>query len=202
VKGRASGLQNIAEPVRLALLGTRTGLRIEASPASNGSFEFPRVPPDSYTLVTIPRLSLVTPQTGIVVGRESPFLNVAIPKQHLLAVRLKDDLPLVGSLVLTLNQTEAYTVLLSVPFVLRTAGEMVCVVDVCSTSYERFRGSPMIVSISPDHKSIVLSLPEAEYRVQRNGLPSDLEVKSLSGGSVNLVQDSLVVGSTSDDDRK
>jgi hypothetical protein len=134
------------------------------------------------------------PQTDIVVGPESPFLNLAIPKQHRISMQFKDDLPLAGSLILTLSKVETYTVLLSVGLVLRAPGETVCVWDVCSPSYEPYSGSPSRVSFSPDRKTIVLSLPEAQYRVQRNGLPSDLEVRSLSGGSASLVQDSLIVG--------
>jgi hypothetical protein len=140
--------------------------------------------------------------TDIVVGRESPFLNLAIPRQHRVAVQLSDDSPLAGSLVLTFSKTEAYTVLLSLPLVMRTAGEWECVWDVCFISRNQFSGRPTIVSVSPDRKSIVLSLAEAEYRIERSGIASDPVVKSLSGGSVKLTQDSLVVGSTPEDGRK
>jgi len=193
-KGLVRGFDNMPVGGRVILLGKNTRLRIEATPASNGSFEFPKVPPDTYTLSTVPRMSGVVPQTGIVIGRESPFLSLAIPKQHLISLQFNDNSPLTGSLILTVNRTETYTVFFPASLVMRTAGEMVCVVDVCSPSFERLSGSPMVVSTSPDRKTMVLRLAEGEYLIHATGFVSELEVKSLSGGSVILNQDSLVIG--------
>jgi hypothetical protein len=123
-----------------------------------------------------------------------------VPKQHRVGVRIEGGLPSGLSLVFTVSKTEAYTVASYPTDVYRSAHEMDCVVDACTNSLERNVGSPAVVSVSADRKSILLSLPQSEYRVEVKGMPSNFELKSFRSGSRDLLSDPLVVGSTAPED--
>jgi hypothetical protein len=195
VKGRVAGLANVAEPIRVVLSSTRTRLRLEAVPRRDGTFEFSKVPPDTYTVLTAPRVAAMVPKTIVVTGRDVSQVDLTVPALKNLTVRITADEgrpPVPRSLTLTISQTEAYNVLLAIPFVLRTAHEMRCISDVCSRSMEKMLGEPAIVS--RNEGAVVLRLPEGEYRAELPDIPPGYALRSFSNGSVNLLDAPLRVG--------
>jgi len=110
VTGRVSGLPNVS-PVRVALL-SRSNLQLEAEPKRDGSFEFAKVPPDAYTVLTTPRIAALPPQSIVVTETSPARVAVTIPSQRTLAARVlsENGTPRSGSgvtLRLTLSKPEA-----------------------------------------------------------------------------------------------
>jgi hypothetical protein len=203
VKGRVAGLANVAEPVRVVLLSTRTRLRLDAVPRRDGTFEFSKVPPDTYTVLTAPRVAAMVRKTIVVAGREVSQVDLVFPAQKNLTVRITADEgrpPAPSSLTLTLSKTEAYNVLLPVPIVYRTAHEMRCISDVCSSSSEKMLGAPTIMPSSRSDGTVVLRLPEGEYRAELQGIPPGYAIRSFTSGSVNLLDAPLRVGPATPED--
>ena len=63
----------------MVLSSTRTSFKLEAAPRADGSFEFPKVPPDKYTVLANPRVTMMAPTTLVVEGREVPPVSLVIP---------------------------------------------------------------------------------------------------------------------------
>ena len=64
VTGQIDGFRAFPQPVRVVLSSTRTSFKLEAVPRADGSFEFPKVPPDKYTVLTSPRTTMMVPMTA------------------------------------------------------------------------------------------------------------------------------------------
>jgi hypothetical protein len=189
VKGRISGLTNVREPLSVVLSSPRTKLRIEAVPRADGSFEFPKVPPDTYTVTTAPRVAAMAPQTVSVAARDISLLSLTVPAQRTVVVRMTTDEgspPSDVSWTLTLSKTEAYAIRPS--FVYRSARESVCALDACTFAMERSIGEPAVLWSSPVVSSFALTLPEGEYRAQLTSLPPGYALSSFTYGTVNLLE--------------
>jgi hypothetical protein len=198
VKGAIAGFANLPGPIRVVLLSNRTKLRLEALPQRDGSFEFDKVPPDTYSVTTAPRVAAMEMKSVVVAGREVSQVNLSLPARKTLTIQIRagegPTPPLPSSLILTLSRTEAYNILLSMPMVLRTASEWICVIDACSPSTEKMLGEPAIVSLSRANATVVLRVPEGEYRAELKGLPPGYELISLTNGAANLLEAPLRVG--------
>ncbi len=197
LKGRVTGLANVSQPVRIALVSTESKKRLELSPKKDGSFEFPRLAPDTYTLLTEPRLAGVSPQTIVVSNGEAPFLNLALPGQRRLVLRIPGvDRRLAQGLTLALSRskTEGYSIRLDMPFVWRTEREFVCSGDTCTSSMEKMLGEPTVLIPETADGEITLTLPDGEYQLRLNQVPSGYTLASFTNGSVDLLLRPLRVG--------
>jgi hypothetical protein len=195
VKGRVLGADTAREPVRVVLVSTRTKYRIEATPKRNGSFEFPKVPPDTYMVLTAPRVAAMAPQAVVVADRDVSSVNVVIPARRDVLVRVISTdgttVPSAPSLLLTRSETEAYSIRLDLPFIFRTARELVCIVDVCSTSFEAMEGEPMLVAHSKTDGRFVLRIADGDYQVAVDRIPAGFQLDAIRHGAVDLRQQPL-----------
>ncbi len=197
VTGRVAGFSAYPEPVRVVLSSTRTSFKLEAAPRADGSFEFPKVPPDKYTVLANPRVTMMAPTTLVVEGREVPPVSLVIPALRNVDLRImaeEGSPPPSPSLSMNFNQTEAYLILLPGRLVIRTAGETVCVWDSCTSSHELRAGAPAVLSASPSDGRYTLRLPEGEYRVDLGRIPPNYQVQSFAQGSADLLKEPLRVG--------
>jgi hypothetical protein len=196
VSGTVLGLQNIKETVRVQLSNDRTKHELEVSPKPDGSFELPKVAPGTYTIGLTPAVAGTLAKTITLDGRKNPPVNLEIPAQRNVALRLESDdgmLPSTMSLILRLNRFEAYTMYLHAPVVLRSSSPMRCIEDVCTNSMEKALGSPTFVSSARAEGKYVLKLPDGEYAVELEGIT--YQVLSITYGNTDLRRESLRVRS-------
>jgi len=197
VKGRVNGIGNIAETVKVVLESTGIKHQIETVPRRDGSFEFPKVPPDTYTIWFAPRVAMTAARTLTVANRDVENVILQIPAQrtvNLLITAASGPLPLDMNLVLTANSNEAYTILLSLGVLYRTASEPICISDVCTRRMGRSLGEPAVISASPGDGEFVLRLPEGEYRAELQRIPADYQLQSFTQGTVDLRAQPVRVG--------
>jgi hypothetical protein len=133
VSGRVHGLSIQQNYVKVVLQGAR--LAFQTTAASDGSFEFLRVPPDTYVAGTSPTVSAMMHPTVIAKGDES-LVELTIPERRQVKVRaVVDGLGRVPNFSLTvrLNGTEGYQIsanpLSSGAFVYISPTGFVCVSD-------------------------------------------------------------------------
>ena len=196
VRGRIDGLDLIPQPIHVVLTSRQKNFRFEAVPKADGTFEFPKIPPDTYTVLTAPRVSAMAPKPLVVADRDVSSLNLEIPARRTVIMRITPERESTQriNLSLSLSPTEAYTILLPLALVLRSANEWECISDVCSNSFERAAGEPAVLSSLPNDGTYVLALPEGEYRVEAQVLSPEYEVQSITYGSVDLRAEPLRVG--------
>jgi hypothetical protein len=189
VRGSVTGLRYISEPVSVLLTNDRTKHELLTNPKADGTFEFPKVAPGTYSIGLAPSVAAASSKSITIDDREIPHVNLEIPARRNVVLRVVSEagsLPTSMSLVLRLNRFEAYTLFLHVPMVLRTSNPWRCIEDVCSTSMEKTLGIPSVVSHVPADGRYVLRLPEGEYSVEVQGV-TQTDIVSISHGDVDLL---------------
>jgi len=189
-------MANASPGVRVMLSGNRTGLHLEVVPKSDGTFEFAKVPVDTYSVRFMPRIAATSSKTIAVTGRGDATVNLSIPAKQNVALKISANdgsEPPNVSLVLTLSKTEAYTILLlAVPVVVRSVDEFVFVGDTYGPSGEATAEKPTVTTISKSDGRYSLRLPEGEYRID---VPTPAgKLLSILAGETDLRQVPLRIG--------
>ena len=196
VSGRVLGISRLQGPVNVVLQGTR--LAFQTTAASDGSFEFLRIPPDTYVVGTNPTVSAMIHPTVIAKGDEF-LVELTIPERRQVKVRAVVEgngrVPNF-SLTVRLNGTEGYQIsanpLSSGTFVYVSPTGFVCTGDVCSTARPgTLLNEPSVVRNADDTGAFGLLLPVGEHPITFNVFPPEFELLSATYGSTNLLKEPL-----------
>jgi TonB family protein len=169
VSGRVTGLSRQIVGPRLTLSGAFLPDVPDTAIDANGSFEFPRVLPGTYTARMTPAIPV--PATTVVVpsGKDLSGIEIIIPALKELTGRIVVEGPSQMAPRLTFNLSEP-------------SG----------------RASPLgnlsSVGIPQPDGTFKVMLPEAEHRVSLNA--AGYSVRSLTYGSTNLLRDPLKISGT------
>jgi hypothetical protein len=201
VSGRVLGMSNLRTSIGVTLQGTRLAFQTPAVP--DGTFDFLRIPPDTYVAGTSPTVSAMVHPTVIAKGDES-LAELTIPERRQVKVRAVIDG--VGrvpnfSLTVQLNGTEGYQIsanpLSSGMFVYISPMGNVCIGDVCMNAMPgRYLNEPSVVRNADDTGSFGLMLPVGQHPVTFNVFPPEFELLSATYGSTDLLREPLRIRDT------
>jgi hypothetical protein len=166
VSGRVTGLEQNFSRAQVTLLGNAQAGAFEAIANPDGSFEFPRVWPGSYSarvFVASP-LGINTATTLVVPSTDLTGIEFKMPKYRDAIGRISLEGAALALqprfwLTLTAANTPANTV--------------------------------TVYPVSPGDAGFRIPLPEGEWRVALGGLPADLNVRSLTYGDVDLLKSAV-----------
>jgi len=196
VSGRVLGISRPQGPVNVVLQGTR--LAFQTTAGSDGSFEFLRIPPDSYVAGTNPSVSAMIRPTVVANGDKSS-VELTIPERRQVKIRaIVDGNGRVPNFLLTvrLNGTEGYQIsAITTPntvIAFISPLTFVCTGDVCTTARPgTLLNEPSVVRNADDTGSFGLMLPVGQHRIEISRPPPEYELLSATYGSTDLLKEPL-----------
>lgn len=169
-------------------------------PAPDGSFEFSRVPPGTYSLGPDPPVAGMMRRQIVVGERQIVQADLAVPSRIQMKVRVRVEGSAAAqprlTLTVRLNTGEAYRMQWSSTFTFVQPLGYRCIGDVCtSRPLGLHLNEPAVVSGSNTPESFDILLPESEHQIEFADFPSGYRLKSAVQGTVDLLQSPLGVGS-------
>jgi len=195
VSGRVTGSDRLPSSPKVILTGEAVRFFIESQIDPSGSFALPKVPPGRYTLRTEPRVYGMTDRT-VLIDRDIATLELTAPAQRPLTVRIKMEgggkRPGFSLSLIHIDGggfSFAFPSVLTAPLITQRT-DFECVSDVCSPPPAgRMLNEPVVVASASTPETFTLRVPEGEYRMAIGRSFEGYRVKSMTFGSVNVLNE-------------
>jgi hypothetical protein len=196
VAGRVTG-GKLPASAKVALIGSSARFFIESRIEADGTFDLPRVPHGTYILRTEPP-TFGMADRPLSVDRDISTLDVVVPEQRLLTVRIRvDGGGQRGGFGFSLMHSDgkgfqfSYPSPLTAPLMISRV-DLECISDVCSTArLGRLLNEPVALTEGSTPETFTLKLPEGEYRMVIGYLSEGVGLRSMTFGPTNLMKENF-----------